>query len=166
MSREFKNFLHKEGIRHELTIPKTPEQNGVAERMNRTLLEMARSMLHALPRKFWAEALSTAVYLRNRSPTTAVHNMTPYKALKGVKPDVAHLKQFGCVCYAHMPKDEHKKLDPKVKKCTFLDYCDCVKGYRLYDDVKGRVPHSLDVCFDDVIEITSQETEPNIEITE
>ena len=73
-SKEFEAHLTREGVRHELTVPKTPEQNGVAERMNRTLVETARSMLiHAnLPHRFWAEALSTATYLRNRSSTKAV----------------------------------------------------------------------------------------------
>ena len=68
-SAEFTAYLKKEGVRHELTVPKTPQQNGVAERMNRTLVESVRSMLSdaKLPKKFWAEALSTAVYLRNRS---------------------------------------------------------------------------------------------------
>ena len=72
-SKEFENYLKSEGVRHELTVPKTPEQNGVAERLNRTLVEAVRSMLidANLPHKFWAEALSTAVYLKNRSPTKA-----------------------------------------------------------------------------------------------
>ena len=80
LSSEFRDYLSREGIRHELTIPKTPQQNGVAERMNRTSVESVRSMLiHAqLPHKFWAEALSTAVYFRNRSPTKAVEDKTPY----------------------------------------------------------------------------------------
>ena len=73
-STEFKAYLRQEGIRHELSVPKTPQQNGVAERMNRTVVETARCMLteSKLPRKFWAEAVSTVVYLRNKSPTSAV----------------------------------------------------------------------------------------------
>ena len=81
-SKEFEAHLTKEGVRHELTVPKNPEQNGVAERMNRTLVETARSMLinANLPHIFWAEALSTAIYIRNRSPTKAVCGMTPHEA--------------------------------------------------------------------------------------
>lgn len=99
-SSEFQDFLKKEGIRHELTVPKTPEQNGVAERMNKTLMETVRSMLAdaKLPQKFWAEALSTAVYLRNRSPTKSVKEMTPFEAWTGEKPKVDHLRIFGCIC--------------------------------------------------------------------
>ena len=97
-SEEFEEYLRKEGIKHELTIPKCPEQNGVAEQLNRTLMEMVRSMLadSELPKSFWAEALSTAVYLRNRSPTKAVEGKTPYEAIHGEKPKVGHLRIFGC----------------------------------------------------------------------
>ena len=107
-SKEFKDHFKEEGIHHEFTIPKTPEQNGVAERVNRTLVECVRSMLceSKLPKRFWAEALSTATYLRNRSPTNAVSNMTPYEAFTGDKPHVEHLRVFGCLCYARVPKDE------------------------------------------------------------
>ena len=87
-SDEFKNYLKKEGIVHQLTITKCPEQNGVAERFNRTLVEMVRSMLadSELPKTFWPEALTTAIYLRNRSPTKPVEGKTPYEATYGEKP--------------------------------------------------------------------------------
>ena len=77
-SREFHEYLHENGIRHEFTVPNSPQQNGVAERMNRTLIESARSMLaHAgLSNEYWAEAVSTAAYVRNRIPTTAIKEKT------------------------------------------------------------------------------------------
>ena len=77
-SKEFEQYLKKQGTQHELTVPKTPQQNGVAELTNRTLLETIRSMLadSEFPKQFWAEALSTATYLRNRSPTKAVQDKT------------------------------------------------------------------------------------------
>ncbi len=96
-STEFESYLQlrSEGIRHEKTVPKTPEQNGVAERQNRTLVETIRSIImladSKLPHKFWAEALSTAVYLRNRSPTRALPGITPYEAWMNTKPKVEHL---------------------------------------------------------------------------
>ena len=113
-----------EGIRHQLTVPKTPEQNGVAERMNRTLIEKARAILAdaKLPQKFWAEALSTAVYLCNRSPTKAVEGMTPFESWMGEKPAVDHLRVFGCSAYAHVPKDERQKVGSKSQKCVLLGY--------------------------------------------
>ena len=100
-SFEFQSYLKREGIKHELTVPRSPEQNGVAERFNRTLMEAVRSMLVGaqLPQRFWAEALATAVYLRNRSPTKTVSGLTPYEAWTGRKPAVNHLKAFGCVTY-------------------------------------------------------------------
>ena len=150
-SAEFEAYLKKEGVRHELTVPKTPEQNGVAERMNRTLVETMRSMLadSKLPPRFWAEALSTAVYLRNRSPTKSVNKMTPFEAWMGEKPNVEHLRTFGCAVYAHVPKDERKKLDMKTRKCVLLGYGTEIKGYRLYDPERARVFHSRDVIFNE-----------------
>ena len=102
-SKEFVEYFKREGMRHEFTIPKTPEQNGVAERMNRTLEECVRSMLSEsnLPKSFWAESISTATYLRNRCPTNALVGMTPYEAWTGDKPNVEHLRVFGCIAYAH-----------------------------------------------------------------
>lgn len=152
-SKEFDAFLKTEGVRHELTVPKTPEQNGVAERMNRTLVETVRSMLAdaKLPQKFWAEALATAVYLRNRSPTKAVADMTPYEAWTGEKPTVSHLRVFGCDAYAHIPKDERKKLDPKARKCILLGYGTETKGYRLYDTKQTKVFYSRDVVFNESV---------------
>ena len=105
-STEFTSYLTKEGIKHELTIPHTPQQNGVAKRLNHTLIEAVRTMLadSKLPHRFWAEALSTAVYLRNCSPTKALGVVTPYEAWSGNKPDVSSLIVFGCNAYAHCLK--------------------------------------------------------------
>ena len=101
MSSEFQNFLKIEGVRHELTVPKTPQQNGVAERLNSTLVESARTILiqARLLQKFWVEALNTTVYLHNRSPTRAVDGATPFETWTGEKPDVKHLRSFGCIAY-------------------------------------------------------------------
>ena len=150
-SAEFTMYLKKEGVRHEFTVPKTPQQNGVAERMNRTLVEAVRSMLSdaQLPKKFWAEALSTAVYLRNRSPTAAVQGKMPFEAWTKQKPDVGHLKAFGCLCYAHIAKDERQKFDGKAKCCIMLGYGTETKAYRLYDIERQRVFFSRDVVFNE-----------------
>ena len=120
VSTKFEDNLKSEGIRHERTVPKTPEQNGVAERMNRTLVEIMRSMLidAKLPHAFWAEAISTAVYLRNRSPTKVLKDMTPFEAWMKQKPCVEHLRVFGCDAYARVALDERKNLE---KLCTEED---------------------------------------------
>ena len=150
-SKEFETYLKQNGIRHERTVPKTPEQNGVTERMNRTIVETARCMLveAKLPRKFWAEAVLTAVYLRNRSPTTAVNGMTPFEALTGDKPCVHILRVFGCLAYVHVPKDERRKFDSKSKRCILLGYGSETKAYRLYEKIRGRIIYSRDVIFDE-----------------
>ena len=95
---ESEDFLESAGIRLEQTVSKTSEQNGIAERMNRNLVESVRSMLADahLPHEFCAEAMSTAVYHRNRSPMKAISGKTPYEAWMAKKPSVSHLRVFGC----------------------------------------------------------------------
>ena len=164
-SANFEAFLRDNGIKHECTVPKTPEQNGKAERMNRTLVEAVRTMLADahLPKIFWAEPISKAVYLRNRSPTTAVTGKTPFEALTGKKPNVQNLKIFGCLAYSHVAKDERQKLDFKSNKCIFLGYECNVKGYRLYDVNKKKVFVSRDVIFNEMQNISSQK-ESNVDV--
>lgn len=104
-SNEFKTYCSENGIRRHLTNVYTPQQNGVVERMN-CMLGMARSMLtfKRLSPTYWAEAIHTTVYLRNRSPTSSLDGITPYEAWFGFKPRVKHLRVFGSVCYALVPK--------------------------------------------------------------
>ena len=104
-SNKFVKYCKDSGIRHERTVRYTPQQNGVCERKNRTIMEMARCLLKRkkLSSKFWAEAVSCAVYLINRSPTRNLKNCTPHEAWYGKKPNVHHLKVFGSVGYAHIP---------------------------------------------------------------
>ena len=85
IGQQFQEYLKSEGVRHELTVPKTPQQNGVAERLNCTLMEMVWTMLieSNLDQRFWGEALCTGVYLRNQSPTKAIEGKTPLKLLMG-----------------------------------------------------------------------------------
>ena len=144
-SGKLENYLKKEGIKHELTIPKCLEQNGVAERFNKTLVEMVRSMLadSELPKSFWAKALVTAIYLRNRSPTKFVEGKTPFEVMHEKKAKSRTLERvFGCTAYSHIPKDERYKLDIKVCKHIFLGYSTNRKGYQLYDQSIRSVIHS------------------------
>ena len=139
--------------------------------MNRTLVEMVRSMMASakLPKKLWAEALSTAAYVRNRSPTKAVAGKTSYEAWTGEKPKVDHLRAFGCASYAHIPKDERRKLDVKAKKCIFLGYGTDTRGYWLYNPERQRVFHSRDVLYNELengIEKESQDEQPFVILDE
>ena len=85
--------------------------------------------------------------------------MTPYEVWKGYKPNVNHLRIFGCSAYAHIPKDERSKMDPKAKKSIFLGYSIGVKGYRLFDTDTSKVFHSRDVIFNETASINEQGTE-------
>ncbi|KAF2343935.1 Reverse transcriptase RNA-dependent DNA polymerase [Trinorchestia longiramus] len=133
--------------------------------MNRTILEAVRAMLSdsKLPKTFWAEALSTAVYVKNRSPTSAHKNLTPYQASNGHKPNVQHFRTFRCMAYAHVPKDEREKLNSKSKTCVLLGYGSGTKGYRQYDFNAKRVLLSRDVVFNES-QFMSFEKEPSKEI--
>lgn len=133
VNRQLENFLRENGIIHQTTVTYTPEQNGVAERLNRTIVEKARSMLQDsnLSERYWGEAVSTATYLKNRSPTMAVPNMTPEEAWTGKKPDLGHLKVFGCKALALLPPQKRRKWDSKSKEYIFMGYPENVKGYRL-----------------------------------
>ena len=99
---------------------------------------------------FWTEAIATAVYIMNRTPTTAVHGMTPEEKYTGRKPDISHLKVFGCIAYVYIPDERRTKLDPKAKKCIFIGYSLQQKGYRCYNPSTRRMQVSRDVVFDEM----------------
>jgi hypothetical protein len=148
----FKDYLKKYGIRHQLTAPYTPQQNGIAERFNRTVIEMARTMMHSanLPYIFWAEAVYTATYIRNRCISKALdsRNVTPEEIWTGQKPDVSHLRTFGCDAYT-LIKDQRHKLEPKAEKCILVGYSADSKAYRLWNYDKNRLIISRDVKFNE-----------------
>jgi hypothetical protein len=150
-SNEFDKFCEEEGVERQLTVGYTPQQNGVSERKNQTVMEMAKSMLFekGMPKEFWPEAVNTAVYLLNRCPTKAVWNMTPFEAWSGRNPSVNHLKFFGCVCYAQVPKVKRTKLEESSERCIFIGYSSMSKGYRLYNLKTKKVIISRDVVFDE-----------------
>lgn len=136
------------GIQRQLTVPYTPQQNGVAERANRTLVEMARCMLvHSkLDESFWAEALATAVYLRNMAATKTLVNKTPYEEYTGKKPTAKHLKTFGSLAIT-LDKTQSKKFQPKGRELIMVGYSNTSKAYRLMDPVTHKVIISRDVVF-------------------
>ncbi|KAL4304119.1 hypothetical protein GQ457_10G006780 [Hibiscus cannabinus] len=115
LSTEFTQFCQKEGIERHLTAPYTPQQNGIVERRNRTVMAMTRSLLRSthLPARFWGEAVRHAVYLLNRLPTRVLGNRTPFEALMGRRPHLTHLRVFGCVAYVKNTTPHLKKLDDR-----------------------------------------------------
>ena len=162
-SDDFNDLCRKRGIYREPTIPHTPQQNGVAERMNRTIMDNVRALLYhsKLPLHLWAEALSTVVYLRNRSPTSSLKGMTPYERVFNAKPDVRHLRIFGCTAYAKIPEDQRKKLDPKAVKGIFVGYPVGSKGYKIFLPEKRKIMRCRDVKFVET-KSSSNEDQPPI----
>ncbi|CAN1807780.1 Retrovirus-related Pol polyprotein from transposon TNT 1-94 [Linum perenne] len=156
----FKSFCYNNGIRLERTVQGTPQQNGIAERMNRTLTERARSMrLHAgLPKHFWAEAVSTSAYLINRGPSVPLGCRLPEEVWSGREVKLSHLKVFGCVAYVHISDQSRSKLDPKSQKCIFLGYGGDSFGYRLWDDNNKKVIRSRDVIFNEKVMYKDQDS--------
>ncbi|XP_062529208.1 uncharacterized protein LOC105841774 isoform X3 [Bombyx mori] len=142
------------------------KQNGLAERMNRTLVERARCMLFYanLEKKFWTEAVATAAYVVNRSPTKSLEGKTPYELWKGKKPNLSHLKIFGSEAMVHVPKEKRHKWDKKSVKMIFMGYCDSSKGYRLMDPKTLKIIKSRDVIFIENVE-TSIPIEDNRTVT-
>lgn len=133
-----------------MAMPYTPEQNGAAERENRTLVESGRSMLHAkdLPLKLWAEAVNTAAYILNRTGPTSVNEKTPFELWFGKESTpIEHFKIFGIECYVHVPKQKRQKWDEKGQKGIFIRYCDEKDGYQIWIQDKDTVIRSCNVIF-------------------
>ena len=150
-SHAFLDYLRGEGIQKETTTPYTPQSNGMSERANRMIIETAKAMMSgaSAPKHFWAEAVSAAVYLRNLTPTRAIPEGSPHEAWfgGGKRPDLAHLRVWGCVAYAQVPKETRRKLDANARRCMFIGYALTCKQYRLYDPVSKQLIISRDVVF-------------------
>eukprot|EP01018_Ginkgo_biloba_P002375 Gb_15908 [translate_table: standard] len=114
-SKKFNQYCKDHGIQRQLTVAYTPQQNGMVERMNRTLVEKAKTMMigRNVPDYLWCEAVCAATYLTNRSPTSTILGKTPEEAWARKKPTISHLKVFGCTTYMHTPKENCQKFDDK-----------------------------------------------------
>jgi transposase InsO family protein len=147
----FTEYCAELGLRRELTAPYSPQQNGVVERRNQSVVGTARSLLKAkgLPSMFWGEAVNTAVYLLNRSSSKSIGGKTPYELWNGVPPAVHHLRTFGCVAHVKVTAPNVKKLDDRSRPMIFVGYEPGSKAYRVYDPVTRRVHISRDVVFDE-----------------
>ena len=149
---ELKEFMREKGIQHQLTVPHHSYQNGVAERMHRTLQMKTRTLLADahMPIKFWPEAVITAAYLVNRTPTHAINDEIPYTKWYDERPGLHHLRVFGCICYAVIPQGVRDgKLGPTTRKCVMLGYDPDHKAYRVFDTERRMVVVSSQVKFDE-----------------
>ncbi|KAH9783400.1 Integrase catalytic domain-containing protein [Citrus sinensis] len=147
----FENFCNDFGIEHQFSSPRTPQQNGVVERKNKSIQEMARTMLNenSLPKYFWAEAVNTACYVLNRVLIRHNLNKTPYELWKDRKPNIGYFKVFGCKCFVLNTKDNLGKFDPKSDVGIFLGYSNSSKAYRVYNKRTLVVEESMHVTFDE-----------------
>ena len=150
-SKEFDEFCRTHGIKRQLTASYTPQQNGVAERRNQTIMNLVRSTLteKKMPKEFWAEGVRWITHILNRSPTAALENQTPEEAWSGIKPDVKHFKVFGCIGHVHIPEAKRTKLDDKSRKCVFLGLSEESKAYRMYNPTSKKILVSRDVVFEE-----------------
>ncbi|GKE62272.1 putative ribonuclease H-like domain-containing protein [Tanacetum coccineum] len=151
---EFKNkvldeFCREKGIKREYSVARTLQQNGVAEKRNRTLIEAARTMLadSKLPTKFWAEAVSTACYVHNRVLIVKPHNKTPYELFRDFKPAINFMKPFGCHVTILNTLDHLGKFDGKSDEGYFIGYSLSSKAFRVYNTRTKKVEENLHVRF-------------------
>lgn len=144
-------FLVESGIRHQKSVPYTPEQNGKSERDMRTIVEAARTMMHSknMNENLWAEAVNTAVYVLNHTGTSTIEGKTPYELWFNKQPNVNNFKVFGIDVYIHIPKQLRRKWNAKSEKGIFLGYSDDTKGYRVLNLVKNRIEIARDVIFNE-----------------
>jgi hypothetical protein len=153
---EFKNsqiegFLKDEGIKHKFSSPYTPQQNGVVERKDRTLLDMARTMLDEYKTldRFWAEAINTACYSINQLYLHRILKKTSYELLTGKKPNVSYFRVFGSKCFILIKRGRKSKFAPKAVEGFLLGYDSNTRAYRVFNKSTGLVEVSCDIVFDE-----------------
>jgi hypothetical protein len=153
---EFKNprvleYLEEEGIKHEFSTPYTPQQNGVVERKNRTLIDIASTMLgeYKIPEQFWSEAVNIACHAINRLNLHLLLKKTSYKLLTSNKPNISYFRVFGSKCYILVKRGRHSKFAPKVVEGFLLGYDSNTKAYRVFNKSLGLVEVTSDVVFDE-----------------
>jgi hypothetical protein len=153
---EFKNsqiegFLEEEGIKHEFSSPYTPQQNGIVERKNRTLLDMERTMLdeYKTPDRFWAEAINTACYSINQLYLHRFLKKTSFELFTGKNPNVSYFRFFGSKCFILIKRFRNSKFAPKAVEGFLLGYDSNIRAYRVFNKSTGLVEFSCDIVVDE-----------------
>jgi hypothetical protein len=148
---QFEGFLEEEGIKHEFSSPYTPQQNDVVEWKNRTLLDMARTMLneYKTPDQFWAEAINTACYSINWLYLNRILKKTSYELLTGKMSNVSYFRVFGSKCFILIKRSRKSKFAPKVVEGFLLGYDSNTRAYRVFNKSTGLVEVSCDIVFDE-----------------
>lgn len=158
----FESLCDKKGITREFYAPKTPQQNGIAERKNRTLKEMARDMWSSknISKRFLAEALNTACHISNR---VYLRSGSSYVIIMGKRPNLKHFHVFGCVCYVLNYRDYLAKFDSKSDKCLFLGYSSNSCAYHMYNLRTMTTMESINAVFDDLADLTGKTIEDDFD---
>ncbi|KAJ3679560.1 hypothetical protein LUZ60_017571 [Juncus effusus] len=150
-SKGFLSFCERHGIKKNLTCANTLQQNGVAERKIRHLVEVCRSWVYAnnLPKALWAEGMACSTYVVNRLPCNPINMKSPHELMFDEKPSVKYLKVFGCMCLVHVSDEKRTKLDAKARKCVFIGYHQRKKGWKCMDSATHKFIVSRDMVFDE-----------------
>jgi len=157
LNRTLFDYYDSVGISHETSDVRTPQQNGVVERRNRTLMEAARTMLifAKAPLFLWAEAITTACYTQNRSTIRRRHGKTPYELLHNKPPDLSYFHVFGALCYPKDDRDNLGKLQPKADIGIFIGYAPTKKSFRIYNRRTHSIMETMNVDFDELTAMAS-----------
>ncbi|GJX94107.1 retrovirus-related pol polyprotein from transposon TNT 1-94 [Tanacetum coccineum] len=158
VNQTLREYYEKVGISHETSVARSPQQNGVVERRNRTLIEAARTMLiyAKAPLFLWAEAVATACYTQNRSMIRRRHSKTPYELLHDKPPDLSYLHVFGALCYPTNDSENLGKLQPKADIGIFIGYAPTKKAFRIYNRRTRRIIETIHVDFDELTAMASE----------
>ncbi|GJX85124.1 retrovirus-related pol polyprotein from transposon TNT 1-94 [Tanacetum coccineum] len=153
VNKDLTEYYERVGIFHQKTVPRTPQQNGVVERRNRTLVEAARTMLifSKAPMFLWAEAVATACYTQNRSLIHTRHNKAPYELVHDKKSDLMFFRVFGALCYPTNDSEDLGKLQPIADIGFFVGYAPSRKGYIIYNKRTQRIMETIHVQFDECL---------------
>nr|GFB76006.1 retrovirus-related Pol polyprotein from transposon TNT 1-94 [Tanacetum cinerariifolium] len=152
-------YFSAEGIQHQTSVARTPEQNGVVETRNRTLVEAARTMLSAakVPLFFWAEAIATACFTQNCSLVIPRHEKTPYHIINNRKPSVKFFHIFGSICYIVRDGENLDKMKEKGDECIFVGYSNQSRAYRVFNKRTRVIMESIHVNFDELPQMASNQ---------
>ncbi|GKC62441.1 retrovirus-related pol polyprotein from transposon TNT 1-94, partial [Tanacetum coccineum] len=164
---EFKNhkleeFCDEKGISQNFSSPCTPEQNGVAKRTNKTLIQAARTMLNSvkLPKQFWGEAVNTACYIQNRSIIMKRHGKTSYDVFRGISPDISYFYMFECLVHIHNHRDYLGKFDEKADDGFFLSYSPVAKAFRVFNIKRQEIEETIHITYSPAYEAITPSDSP------
>nr|GEU30053.1 hypothetical protein [Tanacetum cinerariifolium] len=160
VNQTLREYYEQVDISHETSVARSPQQNGVVERRNRTLIEAARTMLiyAQAPLFLWAEAVAIACYTQNRSIIRLYHGKTPYELMHNKLPDLSFLYVFGDLCYPTNDSENFGKLQPKADIGIFIDYAPTKKAFRIYNRRTRRIVETIHVDFDELTTMASEQS--------